>query len=89
MTKKEEQDTLDPLSYENVRFLEDWVNSKDAFIEESMKSDWAAIDPPHGNKSMLGGHSEDYINEAVFDDAEIFSGAKEGMEETIEENVAR
>ncbi|CAL1388754.1 unnamed protein product [Linum trigynum] len=91
MTKKEEQDTLDPLSYENVRFLEDWVNSKDVFIEESMKSDWAAIDPPHGNKSMLGGHSEDYINEleTVFDDAEIFSGAKEGMEETIEENVAR
>ncbi|KAF2296098.1 hypothetical protein GH714_036135 [Hevea brasiliensis] len=47
--KNEEQDTIDPISFDSVSALEDWVREKDMSSEDYENTDWMALDPPAAN----------------------------------------
>ncbi|KAK9283027.1 hypothetical protein L1049_011255 [Liquidambar formosana] len=86
--KSKENDPTDPLSFDSISILEDWVTEKEVCLEDYGHSDWVAIDPPSGN-TMLLGPSNDEAEELGegFDDYEIFDRVKDGEEENVEDNV--
>lgn len=83
-----EQETLDPISYDNFSIVEDWIMDKELISGGSENSDWMAVDPPLGNTALLGPAIDDV--EALgggFDDYEIFEWVKV-EEENGGENIA-
>ncbi|KAL5569037.1 hypothetical protein UlMin_025612 [Ulmus minor] len=86
--KSHGQDSIDPMSLENINFVKDWVRSKDICLEDQGTSDWMAVPPPSANTMLLSPSNDDAGDLGVgFDDYEIFSRAKEDEEENVEDNV--
>ncbi|GMY08472.1 hypothetical protein FCV25MIE_03711 [Fagus crenata] len=89
MVKCEEQDPIDPISFEGINVVEDWIMGKAVCVDDYGSIDWMSVDPPSTN-TMLLGPSNDEAEDlgAGFDDHEIFNREKEG-EENVEDNVVR
>lgn len=86
--KMEDQNVMDPISFDGITTLEDWITGKDVSLEDYGTSEWKALDPVSLNKMLLG-PPVDEVEElgAGFDDYEIFNKIKEGEEENIEDKV--
>lgn len=83
-----EKDFMDPIAYNNINVVEDWVTEKEICAEDVGSSDWMTVDPPLGNIMLLGPQDDDV--EALgtgFDDHEIFNGLKDSEDENGEDNV--
>lgn len=82
VSKKKQQDSMDPMSFDSLSTLEDWITGKDICLEDYGSSDWMAVEPPSGNPILLGS-SDDEVEELAggFDDYEIFTRVKEGEDE--------
>ncbi|KAF7131675.1 hypothetical protein RHSIM_Rhsim09G0005600 [Rhododendron simsii] len=86
--KDREQDAVDPISFENMGIVGDWVMVKEGCSEDFGSSNWMTEDPPMGNTMLLGPSTDDVEDlGAGFDDFEIFEGVKNGEEENGEDNV--
>ncbi|KAA8539485.1 hypothetical protein F0562_026177 [Nyssa sinensis] len=86
--KNKEQDAVDPISYDNIDIVEDWVTEKELCSEDFGSSDWMTVDPPLGNPMILGPSIDDAEElGAGFDDYEIFNGVKDSEEENGEDNA--
>ncbi|KAL5734665.1 hypothetical protein ACOSP7_032526 [Xanthoceras sorbifolium] len=84
--KSKEQDSVDPMSFDGLNTVEDWITGKDASLEDYGSSDWMALDPPSANTMLLGPSSDEFEElSAGFDDDEIFIRLKE--EENIDDNA--
>ena len=53
---------MDPMSFDCLSNVEDWITGKDVLLEDYGSSDWMALDPPSAN-TMLLGHSNDDVEE--------------------------
>lgn len=62
VSKKKQQDSMDPLSFDSLSTLEDWITGKDICLEDYGSSDWMAVEPPSGNPIILGS-SDDEVEE--------------------------
>ncbi|KAK6929364.1 protein of unknown function DUF659 [Dillenia turbinata] len=63
----------DPISFDNISILKDWVIGKEVCTEEYGASDRMMVDPPLANSMLLGPADNDYeYLGAGFDDFEIF-----------------
>ncbi|KAL8462862.1 hypothetical protein ACS0TY_032939 [Phlomoides rotata] len=88
MVSGNRQHTVDPISYEHIALVEDWVMEKELCSESSGNSEWIAIDPPSGHIMALGPQNDDVeALGAGFDDYEIFEGVKDSEDETGDENT--
>ncbi|KAK3018907.1 hypothetical protein RJ639_005112 [Escallonia herrerae] len=86
--KNEEQAAVDPLAYDNINTVEDWVTEKELCSEDIESSYWTTIEPPYGNIMVLLPSMDEFeALGAGFDDFEIFEGVKDSEEETGEENL--
>ncbi|CAK9135645.1 unnamed protein product [Ilex paraguariensis] len=85
--KNKEQDAVDPISYNNINIVEDWV-TEELCSEDYGSSDWMSVDPPLGNITLLGPQIDDIeALGASFDDYEIFDSVKDSEDENGEDNV--
>ncbi|XP_015876831.2 uncharacterized protein LOC107413406 isoform X2 [Ziziphus jujuba] len=80
------QDSIDPISFDCVGVVEDWVRMKDMCLDDHGDTDWTALDPPSANTMLLGPPNDD-ADDLGFDDYEVFSRLKESEEENGEDNV--
>lgn len=86
--KSKEHDSIDPISFESLNKVEDWVTGTEVCLEDNGNSDWMALDPPSENMMLLGPSNDDAEDlGAGFDDCEIFERVKDGEEESVEEKV--
>nr|GMD59056.1 Spore coat protein like [Ipomoea batatas] len=58
--KNREQGPVDPISYENIELVKDWVSEKELCSEEPSSSDWMAVDPPLGNTVLFAPAVDDF-----------------------------
>ncbi|XP_021990013.1 uncharacterized protein LOC110886509 isoform X1 [Helianthus annuus] len=88
MFYNKEQETPDPISYDNINFAEAWVTEKEIHADEIGRSDWMTVDPPLGNVMILGPEVDDIetLGEG-FDDHEIFDRLKDIGDEIVENDV--
>ncbi|KAH6767673.1 hypothetical protein C2S52_018656 [Perilla frutescens var. hirtella] len=83
-----QQKVIDPLSYEHIDLVEDWVMEKEFFFEGSENKGWMDIEPSYSNVMPLGPQIDDIeALGAGFDDYEIFYGVKDSEEENGDENM--
>lgn len=85
-----DQDNPDPISYDNINFVEAWVTEREVNTDDIGRSDWMTVDPPLGNITVLEPQVDDF--EALgegFDDHEIFIGLKDREDENGENNVQK
>ncbi|XP_057979338.1 uncharacterized protein LOC131165491 [Malania oleifera] len=87
--KSRGEDSVDPISFDSVCFVEDWIAENNVCSEDCGSSDWMAIDPALENTLLLGALNDDAeeLGAAGFDDHEIFNGVKD--EENVEDNSVR
>ncbi|KAL8053110.1 hypothetical protein ABFX02_05G050850 [Erythranthe guttata] len=79
---------VDPISYEYIDIVQDWVMEKESCVENSSSAEWMAVDPPFGNHMILVPQTDDFeALGAGFDDYEIFDGVKDSEEENVEDKV--
>ncbi|KAI8029584.1 AUGMIN subunit 1 [Camellia lanceoleosa] len=79
--QNKEQDSVDPISFENIGIVGDWVMEKEGCSEDFGSIDWMTVDPPLGNAMLLGPSTDDVEDLGTgFDDDEIFEGVKDGEE---------
>ncbi|XP_012572016.1 uncharacterized protein [Cicer arietinum] len=83
MFMSKEQESSDPLSFDNICNVEDWIRPRDLYLEEYGNSDWMTLDSSSMN-TMLLRPLDDEAEEIVegFDDQEIFSSLKDDEGET-------
>ncbi|CAI9273593.1 unnamed protein product [Lactuca saligna] len=89
MFLNKEEDNPDPISYDNMKYVEGWVTEREMNTDDIGRSDWMTVDPPLGNIMVLGPPQVDDF-EALgegFDDHEIFIGLKDREDENCENNV--
>ncbi|KAB1217840.1 hypothetical protein CJ030_MR3G014750 [Morella rubra] len=79
--KSEERDCIDPISFDSVSVVEDWITGKDICVDDYGGIDWMSVDPPSIN-SMLLKASNDEAEDlgGGFDDHEILNREKEDEE---------
>ncbi|KAH9702297.1 BED-type domain-containing protein [Citrus sinensis] len=62
VSKKKQQDSMDPMSFDSFSTLEEWITGKDICLEDYGSSDWKAVEPPSGSPMLLGS-SDDEVEE--------------------------
>ncbi|GFP86370.1 hypothetical protein PHJA_000780800 [Phtheirospermum japonicum] len=83
-----QEEVVDPISYDHISLVEDWVMEKEVCSGGSENTEWMAVDPPLGNLMLLGPQIDDVeALGAGFDDYEIFVGVKDSEEEIAEEKI--
>ncbi|KAL0402800.1 UNVERIFIED_CONTAM: hypothetical protein Sradi_1920800 [Sesamum radiatum] len=88
VSSNKQQEAVDPISYEHIDIVEDWVIEKELCSDGSGNTEWMAVDPPLGNVMLLGPQIDDIeALGAGFDDREIFDAVKDSEEENGEENI--
>ncbi|KAI3799867.1 hypothetical protein L1987_35172 [Smallanthus sonchifolius] len=88
MFYNKEQESPDPISYDNINSVEAWVNEKEIHSNEIGRADWMIVNPPIGNVMILGPEVDDIeVLGEGFDDHEIFDGLKGSGDENGENNV--
>lgn len=53
------QDSTDPISFDCVNVVEDWVRMKDMCLDDHGDTDWTALDSPSANTMLLGPPNDD------------------------------
>lgn len=53
------QETVDPISYEYIDIVQDWIMEKELSTDVSGSTDWMAVDPPLGNVMHPSPHIND------------------------------
>lgn len=48
-----EQESSDPLSFDNICNVEDWIRPRDLYLEEYGNSDWMTLDSSSMNTMLL------------------------------------
>lgn len=48
-----EQDFSDPLSFDRISDVEEWIRPRDLYLDEYGNSDWMALDPSSVNTMLL------------------------------------
>ncbi|XP_050232750.1 uncharacterized protein LOC126681279 [Mercurialis annua] len=78
------QVSVDPISFDDISAVEDWILQNDVCMEDYESSDWMALVPPSANaaqvaNNMPAGSAIDEIEDlgVGFADFEIFEGLKE------------
>ncbi|KAK4436611.1 hypothetical protein Salat_0824800 [Sesamum alatum] len=88
VSSNKQQEAVDPISYEHIDIVDDWVMETELCSDGSGNTEWMAVDPPLGNVMLLGPQIDDIeALGAGFDDHEIFVGVKDSEEENGEENI--
>ncbi|KAF2287856.1 hypothetical protein GH714_002989 [Hevea brasiliensis] len=68
---------VDPVSFDNIGIVEDWIMQNDLCLEDYESSDWMSLVPPSANNIPLGPSVDEVEDWGVgFDDFEIFDGLK-------------
>ncbi|KAJ6332289.1 hypothetical protein OIU76_010640 [Salix suchowensis] len=68
----------DPISFDDVSLIEDWITQNELFLEDSGSSDWMSLVPCSVNMMPLASSTDESEDVASgFDDFEIFNGSKE------------
>nr|TKR90401.1 uncharacterized protein D5086_0000233950 [Populus alba] len=68
----------DPISFDNISIIEDWITQNDLSLEDHGSSDWMSLVPPSVNTMPLVPSTDESEDVATgFDDFEIFNGLKE------------
>lgn len=77
--KNKEQDYVDPISYDCMSLVEDWVMEKEVCFDDYGSSDWMSLNSPTTNTMPPGALVDDDADDlcAGFDDNEIIEGSKE------------
>lgn len=83
MFTSKEQESNDPLSFDNIYNVEDWIRPRDLY-QEYGNSDWMALDSSSINTMLLRplNNEPEEMCEG-FDDQEIFMSLKNGEDEHI------
>ncbi|KAK9913576.1 hypothetical protein M0R45_037387 [Rubus argutus] len=82
------EDSMDPISFDSISIVEDWVTGKDVCSEDHESSNWMALDSPSASTMLLGPSNDDVEDlGSGFYDSEIFSREKDGENEIVEDNV--
>ncbi|GAV91057.1 zf-BED domain-containing protein/DUF659 domain-containing protein/Dimer_Tnp_hAT domain-containing protein [Cephalotus follicularis] len=82
--KSKEQNSVDPVSYDCISVVEDWITEKDVCLEDYESLDWMALDPPSDNTLLLGPSNDEVEDLGTgFDDYDIFNRVKESEEQNI------
>ncbi|KAL5076849.1 hypothetical protein RYX36_015833 [Vicia faba] len=78
MFMNKEHESSDPLSFDNISNVEDWIRPRELYIEEYGNSDWMTLDSSSINTMLLRPLSDEpeEICEG-FDDHEIFVSLKD------------
>lgn len=74
-----QQVPADPISFDKINIMEDWIMQNELCLEDYESIDWMSLVPPCASTLPLGGSSADEAEEdsgAGFDDIEIFEGLK-------------
>lgn len=50
---------MDPISFESISIVEDWVTGKDVCSEDLESSSWMALDSPSASTMLLGPSNDD------------------------------
>ena len=50
---------MDPISYDSISIVEDWVTGKDVCSEDLECSSWMALDSPSASTMLLGPQNDD------------------------------
>ncbi|KAL0382023.1 UNVERIFIED_CONTAM: hypothetical protein Scaly_0489600 [Sesamum calycinum] len=88
VSSNKQQEAVDPIAYEHIDIVEDWVIEKELCSDGSGNTEWMAVDPPLGDVMLLGPQIDDIeALGAGFDDREIFDAVKDTEEENGEENI--
>ncbi|XP_057415982.1 uncharacterized protein LOC130710659 [Lotus japonicus] len=84
-----EQDSRDPLSFNSIGNVEDWIRPRDLELEEYGNSDWMELDPSSVNTMLLQPLNDEAeeLGEG-FDDHEIFSSQEDDEDENTGDKLA-
>ncbi|KAL6123680.1 hypothetical protein ACLB2K_076199 [Fragaria x ananassa] len=86
--KNNGEDCMDPISFDSISLVEDWVTGKDVCSEDFEGSSWMSLDSPSASTMLLGPSNDDAEDlGSGFYDGEIFSRGKDGEIEILEDNV--
>lgn len=50
---------MDPISFDSISIIEDWVSGKDMCLEDHGSSDWMTLDSPSASTMLLGPSNDD------------------------------
>ncbi|KAJ7963886.1 hAT transposon superfamily, partial [Quillaja saponaria] len=81
---KKEEDPIDPLSFDIIDIVEDWVTEDEVWLEDYGSSNWKSLEPPAIDKMPFGPSIDEveFIG-SEFDDCEIINGLTEVKEEVL------
>nr|KYP44764.1 hypothetical protein KK1_033742 [Cajanus cajan] len=82
MFMSKEPDSSDPLSFDSISSVDEWIRPRDLYLDEYGNSDWMALDPSSVNTMLLRPLNDETeeLGEG-FDDDEIFSDGKDSEDE--------
>ncbi|QCD98506.1 hypothetical protein DEO72_LG6g3227 [Vigna unguiculata] len=83
-----EQEFSDPLSFDSISYVDEWIRPRDLYTDEYGNSDWMALDPSSVNTMLLRPLNDEAeeLGEG-FDDDEIFSCGKDSEDENTVEKL--
>ncbi|KAG6578414.1 hypothetical protein SDJN03_22862, partial [Cucurbita argyrosperma subsp. sororia] len=82
--KVNEQHPFDPLSFDGLGIVDDWVWRRDLCAEDCGNLEWTILDNPPSSSTMLLPMNGDYDDlPAGFDDLEVFKRQRESEDDTI------
>ncbi|XP_022992595.1 uncharacterized protein LOC111488898 [Cucurbita maxima] len=82
--KANEQHPFDPLSFDGLGIVDDWVWRRDLCAEDCGNLEWTILDNPPSSSTMLLPMNDDYDGlPAGFDDLEVFKRQRESEDDTI------
>lgn len=53
------EDSMDPISFDSISIVEDWVTGKDECSEDHESSNWMALDSSFASTMLLGPSNDD------------------------------
>ncbi|XP_022991080.1 uncharacterized protein LOC111487785 isoform X1 [Cucurbita maxima] len=82
--KANEQYQVDPLSFDGLSIVDDWVWRRDLCAEDYGNLEWTVLDsPPSGSTRLLPLHNDCDDLVAGFDDLEVFKRQRESEDDNI------
>ncbi|KAK7379283.1 hypothetical protein VNO80_04739 [Phaseolus coccineus] len=88
MFMSKDQDFSDPLSFDSISYVDEWIRPRDLYIDEYGNSDWMALDPSSVNTMLLRPLNDEAEElDEGFDDDEIFSCGKDSEDENTVEKL--
>lgn len=57
--KSKEQDSIDPISFDGINVVEDWIMGKDVCVDDYGSIDWMSVVPPSTNTMLLGSSNDE------------------------------